>query len=245
MSGPYARVYQSVKDDEKFKGVFEDDRLFATWVRLLMAAETAWPSSADIPRSARRASMLALESRRIIELVPGQRFRVVGLDAERQRRRDRAQTAADYRWHADSIADGNADSTAENMLVRERVRERVKNEDADTARASDADPVVQYANLTGGFPSKRAADWIDELTQTYGTDATIRALAIARKGGATGVIGRAQDTLRAEARDLSKKERDAEGQKVQARRVDGMLARRVEWFRNGGKWAPEWGPEPT
>jgi hypothetical protein len=189
----------------------------------------AHPAPTFVPPPISRRSLQALVDADLVALLPGKMYRVCGLAAERERR---------SRGHEGPSRDpiGVTDETRQDEAVDETSR--------DTARASDDDPVVQYANLTGGFPSKKAADWIDDLTQTYGTDATIRALAVSRRAGASGVIGRAQNALRADARDLSKKERDAEEAKVQSRRVDGMLARRVEWFRNGGKWAPEWGPEP-
>lgn len=150
--GEYVRVYQSVVDDPRFAGIFEDDHHFATWVRLLMIAEKAWPSSAILPRSARKASIRALEEAGIIELAAGDRYRIHGLDPERQRRSDHARTAAEARWskapgNAPSIPPGNAGSNAQVMLVRERVRERVLGEEE---------------SLSGGAPSTRAREGDDE-----------------------------------------------------------------------------------
>ena len=44
MSGRYARVYHDLMDDPKFATVYENDHRFALWVRLLLAADAAWPS---------------------------------------------------------------------------------------------------------------------------------------------------------------------------------------------------------
>jgi hypothetical protein len=98
----YVRVYQSVVDDPKFVGVYDDDHHFATWVRFLMAADALWPASCPIPASARKASIAALVAAGIID-VQGTRFRVHGLDAERERRQTRARASASARY-----SDGDA-----------------------------------------------------------------------------------------------------------------------------------------
>jgi hypothetical protein len=86
----YVRVYMTIVDDPKFVGIFTDDHHFATWVRLLMVADAAWPASAMIPRSARQESLDALVEHDLIA-VTGDLFRVVGLDAERGRRKGSPQ----------------------------------------------------------------------------------------------------------------------------------------------------------
>jgi len=95
---PYARLYLDLVDDPKFAGIYEDDRHLAAFVRLLMIAEASWPASAILPALCRRVSIAALATAGLIDLLPGQRYRVHGLDAERQRRTDHARTAADRRW---------------------------------------------------------------------------------------------------------------------------------------------------
>jgi hypothetical protein len=82
----YVRVYQSVVDDPKFATIYDDDHHFATWVRLLMAADSTWPASCPIPFGTRKASLNALSEAGIIDLGTGHRFRIRGLDAERERR---------------------------------------------------------------------------------------------------------------------------------------------------------------
>lgn len=94
---PYVRVYQSVADDAKFVGIFDDDHHFSTWVRLLMAADALWPASCPVPAHARKASIKALCEAGLID-VTGSRFRVRGLDAERNRRSEKARASAEQRW---------------------------------------------------------------------------------------------------------------------------------------------------
>lgn len=83
---PYSRVYWSVADDPKFVGIYDDDAAFALWTRLLMAADALWPAPAPLPRSARKVPLSKLVDACLIDLLPGDRYRVHGLNAERGRR---------------------------------------------------------------------------------------------------------------------------------------------------------------
>lgn len=87
----YVRVYFSIVDDERFVGIYDDDHHLAAWLRLLLVADAAWPSSASLPRSARPASVRALAASGLIELVGTDRYRVHGLDRERGRRSEAAR----------------------------------------------------------------------------------------------------------------------------------------------------------
>ena len=68
--GPYARLYLSLIDDEKFETIYDNDHHFAAWCRLLMIAEAAWPASGHLPRSTRRASIRALTDAGLIDILP-------------------------------------------------------------------------------------------------------------------------------------------------------------------------------
>ena len=94
---PYSRVYWTVRNDDRLAGIYSDDHHWATWNRLLLAADMAWPAPADLPANARRASLRALEAAGVIELLPGGLFCFHGLDTERGRRREAAVTSAAYR----------------------------------------------------------------------------------------------------------------------------------------------------
>lgn len=82
----YVRVYYSVIDDERFEHVYCDDAALAAWLRMLLDADALWPASASLPRMSRRV-LQVLTASGLVE-VTGSRFRVHGLDAERQRRAD-------------------------------------------------------------------------------------------------------------------------------------------------------------
>lgn len=89
---PYSRVYWSIVDDPKFLNIYDNDRHLATWLRLLIAADALWPASCPIPGNVRKDSVAALAESGLIDLGPGYRFRIHGLDSERGRRRDAART---------------------------------------------------------------------------------------------------------------------------------------------------------
>lgn len=85
-AGQYVRVYYSVVDDERFVTIIDNEAYFGTWTRLLMSADGVWPASADIPRWVKPEALQALVDAGIIDLVAGDRFRLHGLDKERERR---------------------------------------------------------------------------------------------------------------------------------------------------------------
>ena len=111
---PYSRHYWRLIDDPKFSEVYADDHHFATWSRLLMIADQAWPASAHVPARARGASIRKLAEVGLIDLLPDGRFRMHGTDAERHRRSDLARDAAGHRWgNAERTAASNANGYAE------------------------------------------------------------------------------------------------------------------------------------
>ena len=82
----YSRIYHTVIEDPKFAEVYDDDRRWAAYTRLLMAAESAYPSPVPLPRWLADDVLEHLVSVRIVELVRGSSYRVVGLKAEREGR---------------------------------------------------------------------------------------------------------------------------------------------------------------
>ena len=110
---PYVRVYYSIIDDPKFEGVYDDDTALATWLRLLLVADGTYPAPAPIPHGTRRRGLDRLVEARIVDLAPGNRFRMHGLASERQRRSLVGKAGADARWGADALptqSDSNADA---------------------------------------------------------------------------------------------------------------------------------------
>lgn len=80
-------------DDPALAIVYGDDALLANWVRLRMAADAAWPSLASVPRICNEDALAKLVDAGLVELHPGDRYRLPALDAERTARVDQAKRA--------------------------------------------------------------------------------------------------------------------------------------------------------
>ena len=111
--------------------VYADDAAFATWMRLLVVAEKAWPAQPELPRSVRVKSLQKL--RGLVAVGPNFTFSIKGFDAERSRRHANASAAAHAKW--DAVADANAHADA--MLVRERERDETNTPPPRVGRRKD------------------------------------------------------------------------------------------------------------
>jgi hypothetical protein len=121
MSGRrYARFYYAefMRD---YPDVYGDDAAFAAFLRLLTAAEMAWPTTPEIPRSIRAKGLRILTERGLVK-VTGHNFVLKGFVRERTQRSDSARNAAASRWHSDS----NADADANAMPKKKREEEEEK-----------------------------------------------------------------------------------------------------------------------
>jgi hypothetical protein len=99
---PYSRVYLSIVEDPMFAEVYKDREALGQWLQMLLVADAMYPISAPLPRRNRAVTSLLLAGL-VIEL-PGNRYTVRGLRAERERRSASARNAAAVRWHSGSIA---------------------------------------------------------------------------------------------------------------------------------------------
>ena len=93
---PYSRVYWEAIDDEKFATVWWDDRALATWLRLLVGADMAWPASATLYVGVHKRTLQALVDVKLIDL-NGHSYRIRGLDREREMRSQQARHAVNAR----------------------------------------------------------------------------------------------------------------------------------------------------
>jgi hypothetical protein len=101
---PYSRVYWEALDDPKFAHVWDDDHALAAWLRLLVAADMAWPASATLYHGVRRPAIRKLCDVGLVDMQTSGRYRIHGLDKEREARSEEARTAANIRHHG--TADG-------------------------------------------------------------------------------------------------------------------------------------------
>lgn len=136
-TGPYSRLYHSLVDDPDFAGVYDDDAAFATWVRLLMVADASYPTAAPLPRSARRRPLQKLQDAGLVEVLPGQRFRVKGLESERGRRAALGRKAANMRHHGGSNADAMQTHNGRTADGLPRRDEKRKDETSNGANAPE------------------------------------------------------------------------------------------------------------
>lgn len=108
--GKFVRVYH---EDliANYAAIWDDDRALATWLRLLTLADKLWPTPPDMPRGVSRSALAKLVEVELVTLVAPHRFRLRGLDAQRQRQSEAGRAGAAGRWDkadAEPYAGGNA-----------------------------------------------------------------------------------------------------------------------------------------
>jgi hypothetical protein len=203
---PYSRVYWEIADDPKFATVFDSDANLAAWLRLLLIADQAYPASGNLPTNCKRAAFRALEEAGLITLT-GSRFRISGLEAERQRRSRSGPRGHQLVPNKSPV--GNTDKTSQD--------EDETSQDATEAR----DPADIYWQLTGRYPVEKALTWIDNLTEQYGAEDVIAALAgsFLEDRSTQTLLGRTKDRLASKVRKLDLAERAAEKQRIAEKRA--------------------------
>jgi hypothetical protein len=95
-----------------YRAIYDDDAAFAAWVRLFAAADAAWPTPAELPRSVKPRALRSLTDSGLVILLPGDRYRIKGYDVERTQRQEAARRGAAKRWHSNGSADRNANASA-------------------------------------------------------------------------------------------------------------------------------------
>ena len=129
---PYSRVYWSIVDDPKFETVYDNDAHMATWLRLLLIADAAYPASAHLPANVRRSSVVHLAEVGLIDLGTGSRFRLHGLASERDMRSQSARNAAAVRWHQPEQSGRNA-----KPMLNETRRDETRRDEQDARATND------------------------------------------------------------------------------------------------------------
>jgi len=176
----YVRVYWSIIDDEKFAEVYDDDRSLAAWLRLLIAADQAWPSSAAVPASCRKASLDKLVRVGLVDLVAGHRFRIHGLDAERNGRAASARNAAAMRWQSGRNA-GASDTRMPSRAELSRAEPSASRDGlrhiTDGVSSTWEEATGRTVLASGSF----AQDYLDDATMRHGSLAVIDAINAGRR----------------------------------------------------------------
>jgi hypothetical protein len=206
---PYSRVYWSIGDDPKFDGIRDDPKLVGSWLLLLIAADMAYPSPAYVLPTVTKASIRKLADAGLIDLLDGYRYRVHGLPAERERRKQLATTRG---------PSGNRPVTVRGPLGD---LDKPRQDETSQGLAEARDPADVYWQLTGRWPTEKATAWVDGLTEQYGSEPVIAALAEAHieDSSTTTLLGRARDRLARDSRQLDLKERREEKARLAEKRA--------------------------
>jgi hypothetical protein len=100
---PYARAYYA-KFASEHPDIYSDDALYGLWSRLRDIADSAYPSLPHIPYGTHRRRLDVLVKAELVYLEAGHRYRLRGLDKERQRRAEAGQRGARARWERNANA---------------------------------------------------------------------------------------------------------------------------------------------
>lgn len=229
----YVRVYYSICDDPKFVEVYPDDRLLATWLRLLILADGVYPASAPIPRSVSPRALRKLADLRIIDLA-GDYFRLHGLDAERARRAAAARVGG--------MASGNARRTTVERPLNERSKsvrletnlDETRRDETSTRRDESGprslsdeihatnDPMVAYADRIGTWPTGRLSSWINDLGAKYSDTRLaelINATPMETREAPNTYLGRIAQALAQRAHEAQRAEEAAEAARLREKRA--------------------------
>lgn len=93
----------------EYPDIYNDDRLFVGWTRLLILSEIAWPNDPVLPVNVSRSVVRYLVERDILTLA-GYQFQLRGYPAERASRSESGRHAATVRWERARDADAYADA---------------------------------------------------------------------------------------------------------------------------------------
>lgn len=108
---PYVRVYY-VDLERDYPAIYANDTATATWLRLLVLSEKAWPIDPELPRSVKSRGLRLLTAAGLVKLLDGHRYQIKGYRKERGAREARAKGAADTRWHPPADPSGGANANA-------------------------------------------------------------------------------------------------------------------------------------
>lgn len=161
-SGPYSRFYWRFRDE--YPDIYQDKETFGWWLTLLVNAEGAHPSAADLPRKVRPRSLEKLIDEQLVVLLPGDRYRVKGLAKERERRAEQGRNgglaSGRSRSQRTTVEQPENDGSTTVELDETRRDKQRQDETRNTARPF----VLPVKDMDGGVSdvaigSELPADW--------------------------------------------------------------------------------------
>jgi hypothetical protein len=245
---PYARVYLDAPDDPKFTEVWADDAALALWLRLLVGGEASYPLPAVLPYRAKRAPLTKLAKVGLVDLVGLDRYRIHGLQAERERRAEAGRTGG----IASGLARGGSLNGGGTTVPRglDQNKDETKDEDENENEGTPQPPGTTldlldgeddildvWYRLTASPPSPKLTPWLERLAAEYGTEATATALGVewSANPDRSTVMGRTQALLWRRAHEGEKRAKREE----EDRRLQATAARRDEDRRREEAMTPE------
>lgn len=166
---PYSRVYWSIHDDAKFDGIRDDQRVMGAWILLLVAADMSYPSPAYLLPTVTKASVTRLVEAGLVDLLDGHRYRIHGLDAERDRRRLLATTRGPdgHRTGTGRSPDGTLSGTKyEAEAEAEQSKDEAPREHPEEVDDGRAD-LEAYLLVTRRAPSPRQRKLLDDVLRLH------------------------------------------------------------------------------
>lgn len=196
---PYSRLYHKIKDE--YPHVYDDDRSWAAYTRLLMLADASWPLRPPVPASTNRKALAVLAGAGLV-IIDRDSYTIRGLEKLRTEKRDAARNAAVQRWHSAS----NADASDTRMPTRPAPTRPDPNQADPTSGARDADLADTWWTLTGKYPTGRLLPWLDEIGNEFGHERASAVMAEEHLRDATSntLASRTKDRLNAEKRASEK-----------------------------------------
>lgn len=178
---PYSRVYWRAIDDPKFVGIWEDDAALACWLRLLVAAEMAWPATASLYHGCKTTALKKLVAAGLVDPKSSHRYRIHGLDAERAQRAAASRAAAQVRWG--SNAEGmraHPNGNAEGMPSKDEHSKAKTSIDARDGLPHIDERTQQVGERLTGSPiltaGQKPLTELDRLLERHGPEKTWQAM---------------------------------------------------------------------
>lgn len=156
---PYSRVYWSIHEDAKFDGIRDDPKLMGSWLLLLVAADMAYPSPAYVVPTVSRSALARLVDAGLIDLLGGHRYRVHGLAAEREYRKQLATTRGP---DADRTVPGRSPD-GDQEGTKAKAKQRRDEEEAYDGR----DDLEAFLEVRRRAPSEKQRRILDEVLDRH------------------------------------------------------------------------------
>lgn len=134
-SDPYSRFYW--RFIEEFPDIYDDKPTFGWWMTLLVGAEGAHPSPAQLPHGIPRKVIEKLVAADLLTLSSGFRYRIKGVHKERTRRSEAARVGGKARANAEQTVSGRSANGEQTVSLNETRRDETSKDKTRRALGSN------------------------------------------------------------------------------------------------------------